>query len=263
MFQMSRTQIVLKCNDRSNTSQIIERILDSKRYDHIQNNNEDYWKQGLGVTESPKFIRYYFEEDNVILEGWVSNFGKESNLDGFVGALPKKSCKKVLNEIKENIENLNSQKINDNNFSDMNANGVNANVESSANQQLTNQESAQLQGRMMIKGESDGDNTKNNINPSANDSQMQSSNVDAYINNLSDDNVGQNKSNKNSIIPRRYRGSILTNILEILLALFYLYGASTGYMVLRFTDSSEALMLVAIVILIHGVISLILNLSEK
>ena len=100
---MSRTQVVLKCNDKDNASRIIEQILDSKRYDHVRKDNEDYWKQGVGVTQSPKFIRYYFDQDNVILEGWVSNFGKESNLEGFIGALPKNSCRKVLNEIRYNI----------------------------------------------------------------------------------------------------------------------------------------------------------------
>lgn len=261
---MSRTRVVLKCNDKNNTSALIEQILDSKRYDHIQKANEDYWKQGLGVTESPKFIRYYFDQDNVILEGWISNFGKESNLDGVIGALPKNSCKKVLNEIKDNIENLNNQPIN-NNSNDINAGNVNDNVENPDNQQPTNQDSSQLNGRMMIKGESGGgEHADNNSTSSANGSNPQSNPTNAYANNLSVNNAAkQNKSKENSIIPRRYRGSILSNIFEIIIALFYIYGASTGYLVLRFTDSSEALIVVAIVILIHGVVSLMLNLSEK
>lgn len=93
---------------------------------------------------------------------------------------------------------------------------------------------------------------------------MQSDSMNAYLNNPSGNNaVGQNKSTGGSIIPRRYRGSILTNIFEIVIGLVYLFGASTGYLVLRFTDSSEALMVVALIILIHGVVSLISNLSEK
>lgn len=151
---MSRTQVVLKCNDKDNASRIIEQILDSKRYDHVRKDNEDYWKQGVGVTQSPKFIRYYFDQDNVILEGWVSNFGKESNLEGFIGALPKNSCRKVLNEIRYNIENLNNQTVDNINSGDLNANDMNVNLEASDNQQPTIHDSAQLRGRMMIKEES-------------------------------------------------------------------------------------------------------------
>lgn len=262
---MSRTQIVLKCNDKNNASRIIEQILDSKRYDHVRKDNEDYWKQGVGVTQSPKFIRYYFDQDNVILEGWVSNFGKESNLEGFIGALPKNSCRKVLNEIRYNIENLNNQTVDNINSGVLNANDMNVNLEASDNQQPTIHDSAQLRGRMMIKEESGSvEDMNRGVNESAVGSNMQSDSMNVYLNNPSGNNaVGQNKSTGGSIIPRRYRGSILTNIFEIVIGLVYLFGASTGYLVLRFTDSSEALMVVALIILIHGVVSLISNLSEK
>jgi len=55
----------------------------------------------------------------------------------------------------------------------------------------------------------------------------------------------------------------LTKIFEIILAIFYLFGASTGYMVLRFTDNSEALIIVALIILIHEVLSQISNLLNN
>ncbi|RAP54834.1 MAG: hypothetical protein BZ137_00030, partial [Methanosphaera sp. rholeuAM130] len=261
-FFMSRTQIILKCNDRNTASELIDGILDSKRYDHIQKNGEDYWKQGLGVTESPKFIRYYFDEENIILEGWVSNFGKESNLDGVIGALPKNSCKKVLNEIKDRIEELNSQPISADGLQQFNSNNGNVNVDNSINH--SNHDSTQVIGRTFIKSQPTAHKSaENNMNSLLNNSNMQSNASIDNSNNLSSNNGNQNKSASNGFIPKRYRGSILTNIFEILIALFYIYGASTGYLVLRFTDSSEALILVAIIILIHGIVSLILNLSEK
>ena len=270
---MSRTKIVLKCNDRQRTSELINQILDSKRYDFVQKNNEEYWKQGLGVTESPKYIKYYFDEDNIILEGWVNNFGKESDLNGFVGALPKSSCKKVLNEVRDAVENLNNQTVINNGSTQYSAN-KNGNIDNNSNNQtVSSDDSEQLNGRAMINASSSPEditasttnsNNQTSVVNSANNNIPSNNPTDAsgvsYLNSL---NSNQNKSTSKGIIPRKYRGSLWANIFEIFLALFYIYGASTGYLVLRFTDSSEALIVVALIILIHGVLSLISNLADN
>ena len=231
---MSRTQIVLDSKNNEQSSMIIEEILDSHKFDSVSKNGEDYWQQGIGVSQAPKFIKYYFDGDKVILEGWISNFGKESDLKGVVGALPKKSCRKVLDEISEAIEKSNTEQKND-------SPKTVENKETTTKKAVENKETTTKKedNNQTPKSDETGGNTNKNSNKSA-----------------------SNQKSSKGIIPRRYRGSILTNILEIIIAIFYIIGASSGYLVLRFTDSSEALIFVAIIILIHGFLALISNLQD-
>ena len=231
---MSRTQIVLDSKNNEQSSMIIEEILDSHKFDSVSKNGEDYWQQGIGVSQAPKYIKYYFDGDKVILEGWISNFGKESDLKGVVGALPKKSCRKVLDEISEAIEKSNTEQKND-------SPKTVENKETTTKKAVENKETTTKKedNNQTPKSDETGGNTNKNSNKSA-----------------------SNQKSSKGIIPRRYRGSILTNILEIIIAIFYIIGASSGYLVLRFTDSSEALIFVAIIILIHGFLALISNLQD-
>ena len=231
---MSRTQIVLDSKNNEQSSMIIEEILDSHKFDPVSKNGEDYWQQGIGVSQAPKYIKYYFDGDKVILEGWISNFGKESDLKGVVGALPKKSCRKVLDEISEAIEKSNTEQKND-------SPKTVENKETTTKKAVENKETTTKKedNNQTPKSDETGGNTNKNSNKSA-----------------------SNQKSSKGIIPRRYRGSILTNILEIIIAIFYIIGASSGYLVLRFTDSSEALIFVAIIILIHGFLALISNLQD-
>ena len=231
---MSRTQIVLDSKNNEQSSMIIEEILDSHKFDSVSKNGEDYWQQGIGVSQAPKYIKYYFDGDKVILEGWISNFGKESDLKGVVGALPKKSCRKVLDEISEAIEKSNTEQKND-------SPKTVENKETTTEKAVENKETTTKKedNNQTPKSDETGGNTNKNSNKSA-----------------------SNQKSSKGIIPRRYRGSILTNILEIIIAIFYIIGASSGYLVLRFTDSSEALIFVAIIILIHGFLALISNLQD-
>lgn len=54
-------------------------------------------------------FRYYFKGDKVILEGFVTNFGRESGLNGFIGAIPKRGVKKLLKEVEEKVNEFNRQ----------------------------------------------------------------------------------------------------------------------------------------------------------
>ena len=242
---MSRTQIVLDSKNNEQSSMIIEEILDSHKFDPVSKNGEDYWQQGIGVSQAPKYIKYYFDGDKVILEGWISNFGKESDLKGVVGALPKKSCRKVLDEISEAIEKSNTEQKNDSPKTVENKETTTKkaveNKETTTKKAVENKETTTKKedNNQTPKSDETGGNTNKNSNKSA-----------------------SNQKSSKGIIPRRYRGSILTNILEIIIAIFYIIGASSGYLVLRFTDSSEALIFVAIIILIHGFLALISNLQD-
>lgn len=101
---MSRTRIELQSNDNIANEKIIQEILTSNNYKQVVKSDETYWKCGLGILTAPKCIKYTFQDDKIIMEAWVKNFGiKESDLSGAFGFVPKDSCKKVLNEIATKI----------------------------------------------------------------------------------------------------------------------------------------------------------------
>ena len=283
---MSRTQIVIESVDNQRTAQIIDNILDSHGYEYVQKGNEAYWQQGIGVTQSPKFVGYFFNENTVVIEGWVKNFGSESDLSGFVGAVPKKSVKKVLDEIQQALEQSNQ----------MPANNVQDDVDIIVPKQATVEEASMTDAAFNNLEGNQNEAVSDNVDtsPSVEDNVATTSaganlatspSVDGDVNALAFQKLRQNytggvnnipntsfapnnaqnrrSSGSKGIIPRKYRGSVFWNIIEIFIALFWIYGASTGYMVLRFTDSSEALILVAIIVLAHGGLSLISHMMDK
>lgn len=103
---MSRTIINLECKDPKKSEETIKNILNKYKYELKEKNGEEFYKNGVGVLVAPKFIKYTIDGNKITLEGWVRNFVimGESSLDGFVGGYPKKSCKKVLQEIETSIE---------------------------------------------------------------------------------------------------------------------------------------------------------------
>jgi len=106
---MSRTRIELESKNNEQLSQIIDNILRSHGYEYTlyKGSDEKVWNQGIGLVKAPKYIKYYFENNKLILEGWIGTYGKETDLKGVIGALPKKDVKKVLNEIEENVNSFN------------------------------------------------------------------------------------------------------------------------------------------------------------
>lgn len=247
---MSRTRIEVESKDNHYLSQVIDEILNSHNYDFNDKSGEQYWQQGIGVTASPKFIRYYFEGDKVILEGWVKNFGKDSELKGVVGSLPKRSCKQVLDEIVEAIKQANK----------------NAKIPSSTeNSQTidvqTGDEDLTDQLFDYMLNDEKSDTHSGNVSKV---SSMASIKKDSKSSNANSQNsTVSDKSANKGIIPRKYRGSKVQNVFEILIAIFYIIGALSGRMVLRFTDSSELLLIVALIILVHGTLSLISNMMDN
>lgn len=95
---MSRTIIRAKSKNPAQDEQMILNILTSNGYEQKFKNGEVVYQKGTGVLFVPKFIKYTFNGNEVILEGWVRNFGifGESKLEGFVGAVPKQNCKDLM-----------------------------------------------------------------------------------------------------------------------------------------------------------------------
>lgn len=66
---------------------------------------EKVWKKGTGLMTAMQFVKVDFSQNEFIMSAWVqagigSVGGKEMDLTGVVGALPKKQLMKVLEEIK-------------------------------------------------------------------------------------------------------------------------------------------------------------------
>ena len=102
---MSRTVIQLNCSNPQDSETVIQKILSAHDYKRKEKNGEIFYQNGVGFLVAPKFIKYTFNGEVLTLEGWVKPFAfaGESELSGVIGALPKKSCKKVMDEIQANI----------------------------------------------------------------------------------------------------------------------------------------------------------------
>ena len=105
---MSRTVINLICNKPEKSEIVIKKILKQYNYELKEKNGEEYYQCGVGILTAPKFIKYSFDGNNLRLEGWVRAFafGGESDLNGFLAAVPKKSCKKTLEDIQNNMKGV-------------------------------------------------------------------------------------------------------------------------------------------------------------
>ncbi len=71
----------------------------------IDYNGETVWKMGTGLATAMHFIKTEYAGQTLRLYGWVqigvgSAGGKERDLTGVVGAIPKKSVKKTMEKIR-------------------------------------------------------------------------------------------------------------------------------------------------------------------
>ena len=79
-------------------------LLTSHGY-HLHNyHGESVWKKGTGLMTAMEYVKLEYSESSVEIYGWiqpgVGNAGlKESDLNGIVGVIPKKSVKKVIDEL--------------------------------------------------------------------------------------------------------------------------------------------------------------------
>ena len=66
---------------------------------------EEFYQHGAGIVTSPQLIKYSFENDTIIIESWVRNFGflGEDSLDESSQIFAKKSAKKALQKIQDGL----------------------------------------------------------------------------------------------------------------------------------------------------------------
>lgn len=86
----------------------INNILTGKGFSEKNRNGEMIWKKGTGFLTAMQHVKVEYKENMVVLSAWIRTGignigGKEMNLTGVYGALPKKSLMKVIMLIQEAI----------------------------------------------------------------------------------------------------------------------------------------------------------------
>lgn len=104
---MARTVIEIRSScPFSEAQRRVEGILTAKGFHPTTlKTGENVWKNGTGLMTAMKFIKPEYAEGLVTLSAWIqagigSVGGKEMDLTGVVGAVPKKQLMKVLEELK-------------------------------------------------------------------------------------------------------------------------------------------------------------------
>ena len=100
---MSRTYIKFKSTNREDEEQTILRILKENKYKKRESQGEEYYQHGSGIATSPQLIKYTFENDMIVIESWVREFGflGESSLEGSSQIFAKKSARGTLKKFRK------------------------------------------------------------------------------------------------------------------------------------------------------------------
>ena len=93
----------------------IENYLESEGFFRIERLGEKCWKKGTGLGTAMQFAKIEFLENTVNIYGWVQAGvgevgGKEMELTGIFGAIPKKNLRHRLEQIKDIIDTENVSK---------------------------------------------------------------------------------------------------------------------------------------------------------
>lgn len=102
---MARTTITIPFTQEQTTAdQTARRILAIDGYHEIDYNGEKVWKKGTGLMTAMHYIKLEFQDNQLAISGWIqvgigSVGGKERDLSGFTGVIPKQSVRSTMNKI--------------------------------------------------------------------------------------------------------------------------------------------------------------------
>ena len=105
---MARTIVEVPLRQDPRAADAVARsVLAAEGYHEMSynNNTELVWKMGTGVMTAMHYIKLEYTASAMRISGWVqigvgSVGGKERDLKGFVGAIPKKSVLNTIEKIK-------------------------------------------------------------------------------------------------------------------------------------------------------------------
>jgi len=89
----------------------INGFLASKGYYSQSYGAETVYRNGSGMMTAGKFIKFSKAPDGILVEAFIIAYGSvELGLKGFTGIIPKKSLKKVVNEVINIIQSAEADK---------------------------------------------------------------------------------------------------------------------------------------------------------
>lgn len=99
--KVNRTTIKVAYSHIEETNSKVSKLLKEKGYKSISEHGENVWKCGIGFLTAMKYIKIEFENNTMLVSGWVRVVGgNEQDLKGaFVCVIPKKQVMDVINEI--------------------------------------------------------------------------------------------------------------------------------------------------------------------
>ncbi len=105
---MARTQIQIPFQKPLDEArELTEKFLDAQGFHPYPQYGEGVWKKGTGMATAMQYMELAFTPGVLEVSAWVqagvgsANLGKEMGLDGFVAIVPKRSLKKVIEELKK------------------------------------------------------------------------------------------------------------------------------------------------------------------
>ncbi len=105
---MARTQVQIPFQGSlDETRQLVENFLGAQGFQPYPKYGEGVWKKGTGMATAMQYMELVFTPGVLEVSAWVqagvgsANLGKEMGLDGFVAIVPKRSLKKVIEELKK------------------------------------------------------------------------------------------------------------------------------------------------------------------
>ena len=103
---MPRTTLEIPLNgkDINTILHIIDSLMKANKYSKKILKDEEVWLKGDGIIMKRQCFSASFTTDKLILQGWMGDaITGESDLNGFVGGLPKRKMKALMDEIKLQI----------------------------------------------------------------------------------------------------------------------------------------------------------------
>lgn len=101
---MSRTTIKIPFSDYQQANDAIRGILSGRGFEEHFQEGSLYWQKGVGFFSAPQCMKFNFSETEITIQAWISNFGVESDLSGWVGLVPKRQLLEIIQLLKMNIK---------------------------------------------------------------------------------------------------------------------------------------------------------------
>jgi len=109
---MARTRICAPYTaDYKTVSSYVERFLIDEGFSPKDYHGEQVWKKGTGIATAMQYVKLEYTENGAVIYAWiqagVGNVGgKEMDLTGIYGAVPKRNLLKRIQKLESIIKSL-------------------------------------------------------------------------------------------------------------------------------------------------------------